>query len=247
MNDCWSIYGGASEAFRAPNLDDLTGNLAAKSGGPVLGDPTVDPENFITYELGARRATKSTMLNLTAFYTDVEDVIVPVFTDATLASSISTNAGEGYIYGAELEGLWEICPQWSLSGFAAWQDSRVETPTIVGGPSIKKPNPRQLPLSGSVALRWSDPEGKFWAEGRVLAAAREDRITALDQAADDQRIPTGGTPGYAVVSLRAGWNVNSHLNFTAGIENILDDDYRVHGSGQNEPGLNAIVGARVIW
>jgi hypothetical protein len=31
------------------------------------------------------------------------------------------------------------------------------------------------------------------------------------------------------------------------LENITDIDYRVHGSGQNEPGFGAVVGARVQW
>ena len=32
------------------------------------------------------------------------------------------------------------------------------------------------------------------------------------------------------------------IQLTAAVENVLDEDYRHHGSGQNEPGVNAIVG-----
>jgi hemoglobin/transferrin/lactoferrin receptor protein len=104
-----------------------------------------------------------------------------------------------------------------------------------------------LPLTGSLALRWTAPSSKYWIEGRILAATEEDRITAADQAADDQRIPTGGTPGYIVASLRAGWQVNQHLDLNCGVENISDEDYRNHGSGQNEAGLTGVFGARVTW
>ena len=44
-----------------------------------------------------------------------------------------------------------------------------------------------------------------------------------------------------------GWNVNENVTFTRGLENLTDEDYRVHGSGVNEPGINAIFGARVGW
>jgi hemoglobin/transferrin/lactoferrin receptor protein len=247
LNTCWSIYGGISQAFRAPNLDDLTGNLSAKSGGPVAGDPNVDPEKFLTYELGTRHHTETTSCNLAVFYTDVEDLIVPAFTDNTLATSIATNAGDGYIYGIELEGAWRFHPQWTLSGFAAWQEGETESTTIIGNPTVEKPNTRQLPLSGSVALRWDDAAGKFWVEGRLLGATEEDRITAIDQAADSQRIPTGGTPGYVVASLRAGWHVNENVDLTCGVENITDEDYRIHGSGQNEAGIGAMLGLKVSW
>ena len=33
----------------------------------------------------------------------------------------------------------------------------------------------------------------------------------------------------------------------AGIENLTDKDYRIHGSGQNEPGLGFVLGAKVLW
>ncbi|HEX7262357.1 MAG TPA: TonB-dependent receptor, partial [Luteolibacter sp.] len=247
LNTCWSIYGGLSQAFRAPNLDDLTGNLTAKSGSTALGSVDVDPEKFLTYEIGTRHHTETTSLNLAVFYTDVAELITASFTDSTLGTTIATNAGEGYVYGVELEGAWRFHPQWTLSGFAAWSDGRTESPTFLGGPIEDKPNTRSLPLTGSVALRWDDASHKYWLEGRVLAADTEDRITLADQTADNQRIPTNGTPGYVVASLHAGWHVNEHLDLTCGIENLTDEDYRNHGSGQNEPGLSGIIGVKAKW
>ncbi len=80
----------------------------------------------------------------------------------------------------------------------------------------------------------------------MLAAAEQDRLAASDRT-DVQRIPTGGTPGYVTGMLHAGWLVNDHLELTCGLENLADEDYRNHGSGQNEPGFNAIFGAKVLW
>ena len=125
--------------------------------------------------------------------------------------SITTNAAEGYVYGAELEAAWRINPQWSLSGYVAWMDARTKAPEVLGGSTIDKPNSRQMPLTDSLALRWTDSSRKYWVEGRILAANDENRITAADQAADYQRIPTNGTPGYVVASLHAGWNMIGYL------------------------------------
>ena len=163
------------------------------------------------------------------------------------AASITTNGGDGYIYGIELVGAWRFQPQWMLTGFASWQEGRNETPTFIGGPTTERPITRQLPLTGSLALRWTSESEKYWVEGRVLAADKEDRITAADQAADNQRIPTGGTPGYIVTSLRAGWQATENLHLTAALENITDEDHRNHGSGQNEPGFGAVCGVRYEW
>jgi hemoglobin/transferrin/lactoferrin receptor protein len=246
LNDCWSIYGGASQAFRAPNLDDLSGNLTARSGIASTGSVDVEPEEYITYELGTRHVTEDTSLNFAAFYTDVDDLIVGVPITSGSATTVATNGRDGYIYGLELEGAWRFHPQWTLSGFAAWQDGRTETSAFLGGPVVDEPASRLLPLTGSLALRWTSPTETFWVEGRVLAAAEENRLSASDRS-DNQRIPSGGTPNYIVYMLHGGWKATSHLDLTAGIENITNEDYRNHGSGQNEPGFNAIVGAKVHW
>jgi hemoglobin/transferrin/lactoferrin receptor protein len=247
LSPCWSLFGGLSQAFRAPNLDDLSGNATARAGNDALGSAALDPETFLTYELGVRHQTENLSMSLAAFYTDARDLIVPVPISSGSTTTVATNAGDGHVAGFELEGAWRIDPQWTLSGFAAWQDGRTQSPAFVGGLVQDKPNSRQLPLTGSLALRWTAASQKYWIEGRVLAATTEDRISAADQAADNQRIPSGGTPGYIVASLRAGWQVNEHLDFTCGIENLTDEAYRNHGSGQNEAGLNAIMGARVRW
>lgn len=247
FNSCWSLFGGVSQSFRAPNLDDLTGNMTAKSGSAALGSTDVDPEQYLTYEIGSRHETETTSLTASVFYTDANDQISAVPIVSGGKDTINTNSTDGYVYGVELEGAWRFHPQWTISGFAAWQDGRTEVPLFLGGPVDEKSMTRLLPLTGSLALRWSAPSEKFWVEGRVLAADTEDRISAEDQAADNQRIPTDGTPGYCVASLHAGWKVNDHLDLTCGVENVTDVDYRNHGSGQNEAGLTGIFGARVSW
>ena len=244
IDPSWSVYGGVSQAFRAPNLNDLSGDVTSLADTKSRGSVDVRPERFLSYELGARRHSAALTSSAAVFYTDVTDAISSV-KDGT--RSITTNAGHGYVYGTELEAAWRFAPQWLLSGYVAWMDARTQAPDTLGGPVINKPNPRQMPLTGSLALRWTAASTTYWVEGRVQAADTEDRITAADQAADYQRIPTGGTPGYVVASLHAGWQVNAHLVVNGGLENLTNANYRSVGSGQNEPGFNAIVGARVTW
>jgi len=246
LNDCWALFGGASQAFRAPNLNDLSGNVTSRSGISSLGAVGVEPEEFVTYELGSRYSGDGVMFSAAVFYTDVDGAITAVPTAAGSNTSVATNARDGYVYGVEVEGVWQLAPGWELSGFAAWQDGRQETAAFLGGPTISEPMSRIMPLTGSLALRWTHGSGKWWVEGRVLAAAEANRLAASDRR-DTQRIPTGGTPGYTTWMLHGGWKAHEHLELTCGLENLTDEDYRNHGSGQNEPGLNAIVGAKVSW
>lgn len=247
ISPTWSLYGGISQAFRAPNLDDLSGNLTAKANTTSFGSADLSPEKFMTWELGTRYTTETTSFGLAVFHTETDDLIVGVPTALGSTTSVAANAASGYSQGVELEGAWQFHPQWLLSGFAAWQEGRTMTEDFLGGPMSKKPNSRQLPLNGSLALRWTAPEAKVWVEGRVTAAATEDRVTAADQFSDRQRIPTNGTPSYVVCSLHTGWQPRPGTELTFTVENLTDQDYRLHGSGQNESGFQGIFGIRQSW
>jgi len=72
-------------------------------------------------------------------------------------------------------------------------------------------------------------------------AAAQDRLSTRDRA-DTQRIPPGGTPGYQVLTLRGGRSLGDRWTISAAVENLTDEDYRVHGSGLNEPGRNFVAG-----
>jgi len=80
----------------------------------------------------------------------------------------------------------------------------------------------------------------------MKASDKQDKLTTSDKN-DTQRIPAGGTPGFATFGLRGGWEVSSMCSLFAAIENIGNIDYRIHGSGVNEPGLNAILSLKVSY
>ncbi len=247
FDDEWLAFGGISQAFRAPNLNDLSGNLTSRSGITAAGSLDVEPEEFTTAEVGIRRNTDTFGFSAAIFYTDISDQVTSVSTTAAPNSpTVTTNASDGHIYGIELEGFYKIADQWTLSGFAAWQEGETQTAAFIGGSEQEEYLSRLLPLSGSIALRWDHAENPLWIEGRVLASVEADKLSSGDRT-DTQRIPTGGTPSYATVSLRAGYNPVESLQLTAALENLLDDDYRLHGSGQNEPGFNAILGVKYLW
>ena len=248
IDDQWSVYAGASEAFRAPNLNDLTGNIVSNSGSAAAGSTSLEPEEFLTWEIGTHHHTDTTSLDVSLFHTEVDQMITAVpITKPDDKNTINANAADGYIHGVEVEGAWRFHTQWTISGFTSWQEGEVEAPSYIDGPLVEKYMKYLLPLTGSIALRWTHPDSKYWIEGRIFGADTEDRTSDADQAADKERIPTNGTPGYVIASLYAGWKVNEHLDLSCGVENLTDNDYRIHGSGQNEPGLTGIFRAKVSW
>jgi outer membrane receptor protein involved in Fe transport len=52
------------------------------------------------------------------------------------------------------------------------------------------------------------------------------------------------TPGFVVFGLRGGVRLGSHLDLTLIGENLGDKNYRIHGSGVDEPGINMVARLR---
>ena len=243
-SDQWSIYGGASQGFRAPNVEDLSGNLTSRSGLDSMGSLGLSPEKTWTFELGTRLQTEEWELGAAVFHTLVDDLITTVPLTEGSSTVVSTNAQDAEISGVELDTAWRFAEGWALSGFVAWQEGTSETPLYVGGPKEEQWVSRLSPLRGSVALRYDSPDERWWIEGRITAADKADKLSEGDKT-DTQRIPPGGTPSYVVGSLRGGWQATEDVSFTLGLENLTDEDYRVHGSGVNGAGFGAVFGARV--
>ncbi len=97
-----------------------------------------------------------------------------------------------------------------------------------------------MPLTGQLGVRYEPAGSDWWIEGVLMGADKADELSIRD-AGDTQRIPPGGTPGYVVAHLRGGWQVAENGNVGFALENLTDEDYRIHGSGSNMPGLNLIL------
>ena len=135
LTDNLQAYGGVSQGFRAPNLDDLTGTQFALNGLDSKGSPNLDPEEFVSVELGTRFENETVTAGVAGFYTRLDEAIVRVL-DAG-GALVPVNASEGYLYGFEAQGEWRFAPQWALSGQVWWLDGQVESPATLGGVTRK--------------------------------------------------------------------------------------------------------------
>jgi hemoglobin/transferrin/lactoferrin receptor protein len=242
--DRWNLFGGVSQGFRAPNLSDLTRFDVARTNEVEVAAPGLDPERYTSFEAGAKGVLGRSWTELAVYLTLIRDQILPFPTGAVDASGnvvvSKANVGDGYVWGVEWSGGWAFHPNWTAFGIANFQYGEVSNFTGASQTEIEDYVSRLLPLSAQIGLRWEDEGRRIWVEGLVLMADKADRLSAGD-GRDTQRIPPGGTPGYAVVHLRAGARIGERLSLVAGIENLLDKAYRVHGSGTTMPGLNFVL------
>ncbi len=244
----WTLFAGISQGFRAPNLSDLTRFDIARSGEQEIPAFGLRPEHFLSPEVGVKVGYERVAAEAAYFRTFMDDLVVRVPTGDTTPNGDlivnKENSGEGYIHGVELTGSLKLHPEWTLWSNFTWMEGRLDTPVVAGGSTATEPVSRLMPTTVNYGLEWRHPSQRYWAEFSGTLAARQERLASND-IRDTQRIPVGGTPGYSTFSLRAGWRPITHLTLLIAVENLTDEDYRIHGSGVNEPGRNFIVSADI--
>lgn len=239
-----SFYTGASQGFRAPNLSDMTRFDIARSGELETAAFDLEPERFLTLEWGAKTAQPWWEAEAAYYHTFIDDLIVRTPTGAVISGAnevTKRNAGEGWIHGVEASGRLKLGLGMSLFGQGSWQEGEADAFPTSAAASVRSPLSRLNPLSGLVGLRWDSSMKGCFAEVFGQAAAKQDQLSPED-VRDTQRIPPGGTPGWATLNFRVGYAWRERIFLMAALENALNDDYRLHGSGYNQPGRNFKLG-----
>jgi hemoglobin/transferrin/lactoferrin receptor protein len=241
--DRFQLFGGLSQSFRSPNLSDLSRSDIALAGQAEVPSPGLHAEKYLTYEIGLKAQAGAIGASMAYFYTQIEDLIVRRPTG--VANQVAkANGGNGYMQGVEFSTNWQINPNWSMFGHVAWVEGEADQFIGLTTTMHREPLGKISPLVGYGGVRWQTTSKKVWTEFVCLTYGEAARMNTSDQQ-DVQRIPPNGTPSFWLLTLRGGWQVNEHLILNAGVENMLNQNYRYHGSGSNEPGLGMNLGATV--
>jgi outer membrane receptor protein involved in Fe transport len=85
-------------------------------------------------------------------------------------------------------------------------------------------------------------DGRMGTSDDILIATGETLTQVQDRVLGGRSIMSAPffltTPGYATLNFRGGLRVGENSEFIFILENVLDKNYRVHGSGTDNPGIN---------
>lgn len=242
-----SLRARAAQAFRAPNIYDLT-LVGDVPGGIALPNPDLSPERSYTLEMGAAWTRGSATAELTVFRIGIDDLLertfgtfrgqsiygpdeLPVLTIQNVGSATVDGVEGGLSGSLPGRGQLDLSASWTLGDAVVARD----------GVLAEEPLSRVPPATLSYRMRWPlSRDGRSgWIEYFGKVAGGQDRLGFRDRI--DSRIQAGGTPAYHVHSLRGGASWSDRLRISAGIENLFDELYRVHGSGIDAPGRHLFV------
>lgn len=201
------IVASAGTGFRAPDATDLYG---------FGGNPDLDPEESVSYELGYRQAIgENQSVSLTAFRNDIDDLIDFFVIDPDTFEGENRNVDEARIDG--LEAAWHYdSADWSASVAATLQDPRDR---VTDERLLRRAREN---YTAAVARRFAS----FEIGADVLYAGER-----RDFGFPSQTV----LPAYWLANLSAKVTLAERFTLVLRAENLFDEDYEL-ASGYNSMG-----------
>jgi hemoglobin/transferrin/lactoferrin receptor protein len=235
LNNGQTIYAAFSSGFRAPNIDDM-GTLGIVDFRYEVPASGLKPEQSQHTEIGYKFKSRYFSGTTAFYYMHLSNLITRVKMEGQTISGYPVyqkeNTEAAYIKGIETEFEYRISKQFNLNAGIAY----------TYGLSLSKNEPlrRIPPFNGRLMASYRDK--KWFAAAVFQFAAKQSRLAQGDK--DDNRIPAGGTPGWQVVNLYGGYQF-LWLRINAGMQNLLNSDYRTHGSGINGVGRSGWISLQI--
>lgn len=255
------VTGTIGQAYRAPNLADLARN-ATFAAGNELPNSNLDPEESLAEELALDVTRTRWNASVSVFHNDVTNQVGRrLVSDPTPANPGSgdeiyqrINSGDAEYYGAAARYervLGGTDSPYGLGVYVAYLEGTFKDvlDPLTGLKSSEEPATRVPPLNGYVSLTYEPVQPWYyvnWADLSLWWATEQGELSPFDKT--DPRIDPNGTDGWGRLDFECGGpigDVGSGATWTLGVLNILDESYRIHGTGFDAPGRGLIAGLRV--
>jgi outer membrane receptor protein involved in Fe transport len=241
--DSVQLVANLGYGFRAPNVFDI-GSLGSRPGNRFnVPNVMLQSEYVVQADAGIRFNNARWSTDVVAFTMRYDDRISSVATGDTTPTGReivqSVNGGISNIHGIEAD----VRLLWSDRGTARLMLNYTRGDQQLPGRTQEAAD-RIPPVNGVIEVSY-DLTNAFAIEGWLAFAAAQDRLSARD--IRDSRINPNGTPGWGSLGVRGSWATSTDWRFVVGVDNVLDKNYRRHGSGIDSVGRNVSATVHKTW
>jgi len=236
------VSANVANGYRQPNAQDLYFDGAA-SVGFVIGNPALESERSLTYDLGLRYGYGPLALSgnlFKSYYHELIDAVaMPSVPEAQGQPTYQyTNISEATIWGGEAEGELSFVRDWRVRSTLSGAMGDITSPTAIQQlygvtTQDKAILPGVPPLRGTAAVRWTEPQSRGWIEAGTRWSWRTNRLP----------LPTPGVSQFSafkkewvVADLTMGLRTPQGQRLVAGVRNVTDRLYRQALGSLDEPG-----------
>ncbi|HBI11928.1 ligand-gated channel protein [Franconibacter pulveris] len=228
LNDQWTLKGGVSAGYKAPELRQSSASWGQVTGGGrldgiIVGNPDLKPEKSLSEEIALLWDNGDNLnAGVTLFNTDFKDKITEVRrcnSSADPACQIGNhrydfvsdrvNVDKANMRGVESTFGWEMVKDLNLTANYTFTESEQKSGQFSGKPLNKMPK-----HMFNATLDWqATPDVGFWSRLNLRGKSSE----YLSRTAMAQ-----GTPSYTQVDVGLRYHAAKDLLLTAGVYNVFD-------------------------
>lgn len=244
-----SLISNLSSGFRVPNIDDLAKIFESQEGILIVPNQNLKPEKTITADFAIRFGSNNKRFELETnyFYTK--------FIDAIVTDKFTFNGSETVVF--QVENSVVFANQNKLKAYITGISTNMKT-YLIGNLMLhtsinytigritgtqNQPLDHIAPLFGKVSFNYT--KSKYAFELYMLFNGKKDiKDYLLNGEDNEQYAPKNGTPAWQTYNAKASFSIFKNTVVSAGIENILDIQYRTFASGMNASGRNIYGGLK---
>lgn len=239
-----------SSGYRVPNIDDLAKIFESTGGNIIVPNKDLKPEQTVTGDLGFVMKSKSNkhQFDATYFYTQMYDAIATdkftfngqstVMYNSVLSNVYANqNLGKAFVTGVNGNVKTTLARNLEFNGSYNITIGRVTTS------GNKRPLDHIPPYFGKLGFNYAPKWATF--EAYMLFNGKK-QLKDYSTSGEDNLVyaPKGGMPAWETYNFKAATKQMHGFTLFAGMENILDTQYRNFASGINAGGRNIYGGAK---
>jgi outer membrane receptor for ferric coprogen and ferric-rhodotorulic acid len=200
LTDQLSAYASYTQIFQPQTESDAAGNI-------------IDPREGRQYEVGLKGAFLGGSLNTSLAFFNLQDK------NRAIAVSPGNYVAQGKVevQGVEAEVSGEVLPGWQLQAGYTYSESEYLNGSTSGAVFSTYTPRHQLQLWSDYTFHGSDA----WYDGLSVGAGVK-AYSSFSSIAQGVEVKA---PGYAVVNLRMGYQINDHLSANLNVNNVFDKKY----------------------
>ena len=247
--DDWKLSFLVSSGFRVPNVDDLSKVFESAPGMVIVPNPDLKPEKTLNTELGITKIFNQNTSWETAFY-------YTFFNDAIVTGEFSLNGQSSVLYDGSLSRVYANQNQEKafITGFSSNLKSQLTNHFLliwninytygrIKTDDETSPLDHIPPFLSHLSVNYTHERfsSDFFIKSNGWKRLKNYHLNGED---NEQYATPEGMPAWFTLNWHGSFQLNKNFSFQAGIDNILDTQYRTFASGINAPGRNIFAAVR---
>ncbi|MEY3399189.1 MAG: hypothetical protein RL220_1783 [Bacteroidota bacterium] len=251
----WRLSLLFASGYRVPNVDDVGKvfeSTTASEGEPgilIVPNPDLTPEYSYNTEIGiVKSVNQKLLLEVNGWYNILRDLLTTAPGTFNGSSTLdygdtisyvyqTINADQAYITGVYGGIRYNPMKELTIAGSVNYTIGKIDSDTAL------TPLDHIPPMFGRLSVAYQ--KGRTSAEFFAMYNGEKKLDDYRLGTEDNERYATPeGMPAWYTLNIRGSYMVRDYFQVQAGVENILDTNYRQFASGVSAPGRNIYISLR---